>query len=447
LDFLDKTDHIANLRTWQEEIFLSMAEKLNIEPQQRARDLLSAGSTTVPGAYELYLQGLGYLQRSEKEETLEAADTAIKLFTRAIEQDSSYAVAYGELGRAFWQKYKLSKNSECIDKALSYCKTAIQINDQLAPFYVTRGKIYKGIGRYEDAFIEFKQALKLDAFNYEALVELGKTYEGTGQVGEAEEAYKEAIKLRRDYWAGYGELGYFYYFQGRYQEAEKNLRKATELSPGNTLNYNNLGGTYFKLGKEDLAAAMFEKSISIKPNADACSNLANIYYYQGRYADATNMSEQAINLGNTDWIIWGNLADCYQYTPGYSQEAAEAYQTAIQLAKKELAANPNNAEVRSSLAVYQAKSGNEEKALAEISEALKKNPNDVTVLLKSVLVFEITNERSQALQALEKYIKLNGPLEEVVKDPFLSGLRRDPVYLKLVSGKKTTQPDSRSKNE
>lgn len=445
LDFLDKTDHIANLRTWQEEIFLSMAEKLNIGPQQQARDLLSAGSTTVPGAYELYLQGLGYLQRCEKEEKLEAADTAISLFSRAIEQDSSYAAAYGELGRALWQKYKLSKNSEFADKALLYCKNAIQINDQLAPLYLMRGKIYKGLGRNDDAITEVKQALKLEPVNYEAAIELAKAYEEGGELEEAEEAYKEAVKLRRDYWAGYCELGFFYYSRGLYQEAEKNFRKTTELSPGNILGYNNLGGTYFKLGKEDLAATMFEKSISVKPNADACSNLANIYYYQGRYADAMNMNEQAINLGNTDWRHWGNLADCYQYTPGYSQKAAEAYQTAIQLARKELAANPNDAEVRSSLAVYHAKSGNQEKALAEIAEALKKNPNAVEVLLKSVLVFEITNERNQALLALQRYIELNGPLEEVVKDPFLSGLRRDPGYLKLVAGKETTQPESQKK--
>jgi len=445
LDFLGKTDHIANLRTWQEEIFLSMAEKLNIKPQQRARDLLSAGSTTVPGAYELYLQGLGYLQRSEKEENIEAADTAISLFNRAIERDSSYATAYGELGRAFWQKYRLSKNSEFADRALSSCNNSIQINDNLAPLYVMRGKIYKGIGRYEDAITEFKQALKLDPVNYETVIELALAHEEGGELEKAEEVYKEAIKLRPDYWVGYGDLGFLYYYQGRYQEAEKKFRKVTELSPGNILGYNNLGGAYFKLGKEDLAAAMFEKSISIKPNADACSNLAHIYYYQGRYADAMNMNEQAIKLGNIDWIIWGNLADCYQYTPGYSQKAVQAYQTAIQLAEKELAANPNNAGVRSSLAVFHAKSGTREKALAEISEALKKNPHAVEVLLKSVLVFELTNERNQALQALQKYIELNGPMEEVLKDPFLSGLRRDPGYLKLVAERQTAQPESQKK--
>jgi serine/threonine protein kinase/tetratricopeptide (TPR) repeat protein len=445
LDFLDKTDHIANLRTWQEEIFLSTAEKLNIKPQQRERDLLSAGSTTVPGAYELYLQGLGYLQRCEKEENLGAADTAISLFTRAIEQDSSYALAYGELGKAFWQKFILSKKSEFADKALSYCNNAIQINDQLAPLYVMRGKIYKALGRYEDVIAEFKHALRLDPVNYEAMTELAMACEEAGRLGEAEEACKEAIKLRGDYWAGYAQLGFFDYYQGRYQEAEKNFRKATELSPGNILGYNNLGGTYFKLGKEDLAAAMFKKSISIKPNADACTNLAYIYYYQGRYADAMNMNEQAINLGNTDWRHWGSLADCYQYTPGYSKKAAEAYQTAIRLAEKELAANPNDAEIRSNLAIYHAKSGNQQKALAEISEVLKKNQNDVLVLLRSVLVFEITNQRSQALLALQKYIELNGPLEEVLRDPFLSGLRRDPGYVKLITGKKTAQPDSQVK--
>ena len=82
-----------------------------------------------------------------------------------------------------------------------------------------------------------------------------------------------------------------------------------------------------------------------------------------------------------------------------------------------------------------------------MTEALRLKPNDGTIVLKSVLVFELMNQRFQALEALQKYIQLHGPLEEVLKDPFLSSLRMDPRYLELVKNRESAGKEQQRKSK
>jgi len=425
------TDHIANISTLQEDAIFKLAEMLGVEPKPQIRSILTAGGTTIPGAYESYLQGLGYLERNGKEEDLE---TAISKFKQAIELDPHFALAHAGLGKAYWRRYKFTKDSNLLEKAQSSCSRAVEISDNLASVHVILGVIYKEAGKNEDSIQEFKQALQLDPEYFNALSELALVYENLGRPEEAEEAHKEAIKSKSSYWRGYSRLGYFHYKYGRNAEAEKMFRRSTELMIENVLDYNNLIAVYFQLGQDDSATAMFEKSIAIKPNADAYSNMGTIYFFQRRYADALAMLEEAIELGGgkDTHVIWGNLADSYRYTPGYSEKAPEAYQNAIQLARKELVTNPRDAYLSSNVAVYYAKSGQNKNALAEISRARKLEPNDVQILFDCILVFEIANQRDQAIHALQEYIKRGGSMEAVLDYPDLSGLRADPRYQKLV---------------
>jgi len=425
------TDHIANISALQEDAIFKLVEMIGIELQPQVRKILTSGGTTVPGAYESYLQGLGYMERNKKEENLE---TAISLFKRAIEQDPHFALAHGGLGKAYWRKYELAKNSELLEEARLSCTKAIEISDNLASAHVSLGIIYRESGQYEDAIKEFQQALLVDPVNFGALQELAEVYENLGRLEKAEETYKQAIKLKPNYWHGYSRLGYFYYIYGRNDEAEKTYRRSIELMTENVLDYNNLIAVYYLLGQDDQAEAMFEKSIAIKPSSDAYSNMGTIYFFQRRYADALAMYEEAIELGvgEDTHVIWANLADSYRYTPGYSEKAPEAYQHAIKLAKKELEIDPGDAQLRSSLAVFYAKLGDSQNALAEISEARRMAPNDVTTIFDCVLVFEIIDQRDKAIQALQEYIERGGSIKEVQDYPDLSGLRADPRYQKLV---------------
>ena len=426
---LDITEHIGNIVALQEGLVINVAKMLGIEPEPKARQLLFAGGTTVPDAFELYLQACGNLALNEK---LDSLDAAINLFEQAIEKDPNYALSYAGLAETFWHKYKLTKNADFVEEAQSACNQAIQINAFLTSVYTLLGTIYREEGQYEEAIREFELAINIDPADFDAQLKLALTLEESGNLKEAEKNYRKAIKLSPDYWEGYNNLGVFYYLRGRYQEAEKMFRKATEWMPENVLAYNNLISIYYLLGRMESARAVFEKSIAIKPNAAAYSNMGTIDFYQGRYADAMIMYEEAINLGESDFVIWGNLADSYRYTPGYSEKAKGAYQKAIQLAEGLLSTQQANANLHSSLALYYVKSGEGEKALIEVSRARQIAPDDLTILFKSILVLELTDQREQALDALEEYMNRGGSLEEIRQDPDLSGLRTDLRFQQII---------------
>ena len=54
-------------------------------------------ATTVPGVYDYYVRGRGYLQRFERADDV---DSAIKLFTLAIQRDPGFALGHAALGEA-----------------------------------------------------------------------------------------------------------------------------------------------------------------------------------------------------------------------------------------------------------------------------------------------------------------------------------------------------------
>jgi eukaryotic-like serine/threonine-protein kinase len=393
-----------------------------------ARKLLSAGETSVPSAYYLYVQALGHLARHDRAEDVERA---IGLFLQALQADPNYALASAGAGEAYWRKFHLTKDPASIEAARKYCARALELNSGLAQAHVLLGLIQTGSGRYDDGVKEFQRALQLDPINASALRGLARSYEQQGRREEAEAAYQKAVQLRPRDWAGYRELGVFYHRLGRLPDAERCFLRVIELAPDSYLGYRNLGGLYWSMGRFDEAIRQTQKSLAILPTAPAYSNLGAIYFLQGRYQEASAVYEKALALGAADErLIWGNLAESYRVS-GRRGKAAEAYRQAIRLAERDLAVNPRNAELRASLALYTIGISDTQRALTEIAQARKLAPESWTVLFRAALVYEMAGRRDEALQALEGALKQGCPFAEVQRHPDLAELRRDPRYAAL----------------
>ena len=430
---LAKSDSLANIATWQEDLVLEAAAAVGLAPAPGDKAALITGGTTVPGAFESDIRGLGLMTSPV---TIENTEAAIEAFKESTGSDPSFAAAGIGLAEALWKNYTLDKDRTPASKAESQIRAVLKTNDKLAYGHWVLGNIVRGLGRMDEAVGEFERALDLDPLFYDAGIKLGIVFEDTGRPAKAEAAYLSAQRIRPDYWAAANYLGYFYFFRGDYDKARVQFEIVTKLCPGNLNGLNGLGGAYFKLGAYALAEAAFERSNANKRNSDACSNLAVLYFFRGRYADAVTMNENAIGFGvGVNYLHWGNLADAYHFTRGNEAKAAEAYRKAIELAERELAAAPEDSHLRSSLAVFLAKSGFAARARTEIAEALRLTPGDSSVVLKSVGVFELSGARPQALEALRAYARLKGTMDEIVKDPFLAGLRQDRGYADVIEGK------------
>ena len=199
---------------------------LHIELEPELKDILSAGGTDIPEAYENYVQGRGYLQRYENVENI---DKAINLFARATEFDSLYALAYAGLGEAYWRNYEATKNNTLVELAEKECEKGFKLDSLLAPVNVTLGMIYSGTGRYDHAIDHFNRALLSEPSNADAYRGLAKVYETIENFRGAEKTFKRAIGLKPDYWAGYNDLGVFYYKRGRYEDAIEQFRMVIKL--------------------------------------------------------------------------------------------------------------------------------------------------------------------------------------------------------------------------
>jgi tetratricopeptide (TPR) repeat protein len=383
-------------------------------------------------AYSFYLQGRGYLRRYQAAENI---DIAVELFDQALERDPQFALAQAGLGEAYWRKYRETKQAVWIERAVEASQGALILDDGLAEVHTALGTVYSATGQYEKAEKEFNVAISLDAKSDDAYRGLASVFGAQGRLEKAEETYRRAIELRPDYWAGWSWLGGFYYQQGRYEEAASQFRRVVELTPDNFLGYSSLGGMYHMMGRDVEAESMLQKSIAIKPTAAGYTNLGTLYFFQGRYAEAVPQMKKAVDLEGDDYLHWGNLGDAYRWTPTLAHEAPDAYHRAIELADRELRVNPRNARVRGSLAVYWAKLGEKDKALAEIDRAVQLAPANTIVLFDSVLVHELTNERERALSALDTALREGYSIDEVRREPELKELRKDPRYASVVNNR------------
>ena len=220
----------------------------------------------------------------------------------------------------------------------------------------------------QEAIAEFERALALDPVDVDAYRALAGAYERSGRPDRAEATYRRAIELRPQDWASFKDLGVFYFWNGRLREAESCFRRVIELAPDSYWGYRNLGAVYCSMGRFGEAITQSERSISILPTAPAYSNLGATYFMQGRFSDAARAYEQAIGLGAADErLLRGNLAEAYRHLPGSTAKAASEYGRAMQLAARALEVNPQNAEIRASLALYAIGLGDRARALAEIA--------------------------------------------------------------------------------
>ncbi len=416
---------------------------LMLEPAIAPQDpkTLRDSEAHAPGAERYYIEGLGELQRDDRPESI---DNAIASFKKAVALDGNYALAYAGLAEAQWRKYSVLKDSESMAAAQQSAARALQLSDKLAGVHITAGMVQAGSGHYEAAVRELEKALELEPHNADAYRELATTYSAMGRIDLAEATYKKALALRPDVWWSLKQVGLFYLNHGRFPEAEQYLSKVIPMTPASAKAHNNLGVVYVNMGRKEAAIGQFEKANSIEPVASTCSNLGYLYYMSGRFKDAAAQFEKATTLIDTDSQYWGNLADSYRWVPELAGKAHATYQHAIELIQKEIAINGVDALLHSRLATYWAALGvidagkaegsrARKSAALEIAQAVHLSPTDGMVQFQAACVFEQAKQRDKALRAVKASLKA-GPehREEILKEPALESLRKDPRFLQIL---------------
>jgi tetratricopeptide (TPR) repeat protein len=407
----------------EDDVAASIDRALQIELNPQEQSALAPPRTTEPRAYDFFLRGRGYLQDYLKPENLESA---ISVFSRALELDSQYAPAHAGLGEAFWFNYEITSESSWIDKAKQACERAIELDTSIAEGHQCLGTVYQGTGNYELAALQFQRAVELDPTSDDAVRGLASSYASMGKTTEAEETYRRAVSLRPQYWRGYNMLGAFYYRHARYEDAARMFRQVIALAPDNYRGYSNLGGIYLVQGRYGEAVPLFERAVAIQPTADAYSNLATTYFYLRQFAESASMFEKAVKLNDRDYFAWGNLADAEYRMQNRNGEAETAYRRAISLAEHQLQVNPRDPGTLSDLADYYSVLGNKVRSVEYITRALSLGPGDASVKFKAAQVYVQLGDNNTAEHWLAEALKEGYSLTMVRDSPVMDKLRSDP---------------------
>jgi len=420
----------ANLPELQDRVASVTLEmvKLKLDPTQRKQ--ITTGGTSVPKAYDFYVQARGTLENYQGESDPERAT---ELFKQAIALDSGFALAYAGLAQADLESYRKKKDVRQVDEAVTSARRAVELDDRLGEVHATLGSLYAATGKYEDSVRENQRALELEPKNASAVFGLAQAYNALAKASEAEATYKRSIGLRPEYWLGYTELGEFYFRRARYEDAEIQFQKAVALTPQNAWAYNNLGAVYLARGRDAQAREMFERSVAIRPLYGALSNLGTLYFNEGKFREAATMYEKALVIRGTNSRVWGNLGEAYHFS-GQKAKAKEAFAQAVTVGEQQRAVNPRDTTLLIDLAGYYGLLGERAKGLAVLDLVLRAPPTDAESMERIGASFEDLGERERAIEWIGKALKAGFSLAALEESPALRDLRNDARLKKMIEG-------------
>jgi tetratricopeptide (TPR) repeat protein len=150
---------------------------------------------------------------------------------------------YIQAGLAFTKNKQPEKAKECFKNALK-----LEPHNTNALYFL--GRAESAIGSHVDAIKHYKQVLEINPEHTGALCELGFSHGQTGNNKDAGKCYKKLLDLNpgdAKAWTGWGVAEYS---SGHFREARKYLEKALEINREYGLAWYNLGLVYASLGNE-----------------------------------------------------------------------------------------------------------------------------------------------------------------------------------------------------
>jgi len=129
-----------------------------------------------------------------------------------------------------------------------------------AEAYLMRGDGFSEIQNYEQAILDYDQAILLQPEYAEAYNNRGYAYYWKGEATQAIADYTRAIELRPDYAYAYNNRGAAYMASGHPEQAIPDFDQAIRLQPGFPQAYTNRGNAYLRTGHFALAIADFRQA-------------------------------------------------------------------------------------------------------------------------------------------------------------------------------------------
>jgi tetratricopeptide (TPR) repeat protein len=262
--------------------------------------------------------------------------------------------------------YLVMKNG--INDAVDLYRDALEKAPGFIILYCLLGDIYRAMGRYEDAILEYKMAIIINSLNITAYRSLCVVYEELGDMDSAVETYQRLIEIQPNVAEYYSNLGNILYLKGEckeaiacyqnaitlnprpewtsiiaqtlgyvFQESEKNTDAAISayhsaylLTPTDIDIFINLGSAFYDKQEYNNALTVYRRALELDPmNAKIHCNLGFLHWGKGDIPEAIKEYEASIKYDQSYDIAYNNLGVIYLDDLGRVQNAIELFEKAI----------------------------------------------------------------------------------------------------------------------
>ena len=416
----------------QSDLVEKLVQALDITLLEQERQALQSEPTTSKEAFLYYQRGNEYFYRGYLEDDLR---NAIRLYQKAVEFDSNFALAYAQLTRAhsrmYWFRYDRSEErheetKDAIDKAF-------KIDPDLPEVRLALGQYYYHCHRdYDRALEEFAIARESKPNDSELLSMICFVQRQQGKYERALDNIKKAYEFNPLSNSIASEAGTTCFDLRNYQDAELYYQQAISLAPDMYNNYFFKAKLYLSWeGTTDKARAVLEEALQNARGAEypfIVNLLVNIEVYDGNYQEAlTRLSSWTSESFDAHFFFIPKALLYAQINGlmGNRQLEQSYYESARSILETKVEEDSNDVRFHSSLGIAYAGLGRKEEAIREGKRSSIKNLAHIYVMVEE---FDAAIDQLTFLLSIPSEVSI--PLLRL--DPAWDPLHKHPRFKKLL---------------
>jgi tetratricopeptide (TPR) repeat protein len=229
------------------------------------------------------------------------------------------------------------KDSKFQEASIEY-RNAIQIDDKLAAAHWGLARAYEGLQRPQEAFEELQKTTQLDPNNLEARTKLGTLYIASSRgrseyIAEAERLGNEILQKDPNYIEGHILVGSVLFAQNKPDQALASFKRAVEIDPKRIESYLSLARFYIVTKDTANAEDTFKRALSINNSSALAHTEYGKYLIQiNRLPDAEIELQKAVEVEPSNRNSRFVLASYYLVNKRLDK-AEEAYKALADLDK------------------------------------------------------------------------------------------------------------------
>jgi tetratricopeptide (TPR) repeat protein len=254
-------------------------------------------------------------------------------------------------------------------------RNAIQIDDKLAVAHWGLARAYEGLERFPEMIDELRKTITLDKENLDARIKLGNYYLAGSRnrgdiIAESERLAKEVLEKDPKNIEGHILMGGVLFAQQQKDKAYEELNHAIQLDTSRVESYLSLAKFHIAAREPEKAEELFKRAISIKANSPLVhSEYGKFLTQQNRQTEAEAELRKAVEVGPTDRNARFLLASYYLVNRQFDK-AEESYKALAEL-------QPQKPEGQAVLADFYSSIGRTDEAIKIYQDLVAKTPDFV----------------------------------------------------------------------